>query len=158
MNAMHPIETVEAVPFVPQDTDLQISLVPPQEIHRVWGKVGPMLQRSTDLSEGRYDLIDLARKLNSGEFHLWIVFEKRGEIVAAITSTFSWYPQGKFLSGQFLGGARLSEWRDPFCELFDRWGRDNDCKAVEFTGRAGWVRALKGNGYREVYRILQREL
>lgn len=146
------------VTFIPHGEELEVSLVPAPEIHRIWGYVAPMLERSTDLSEGRYDLVDLAKKLASGEFHLWIVFEKRGVIVAAITSAFTWYPQGKFLSGQFLGGERLSEWRDLFCDVFDRWGRDNGCKAVEMTGRAGWVRVLKDNGYREVYRVLQRDL
>lgn len=149
-------EEVQA--FIPDGAELEVSLVPTHDVHRVWAQVAPMLEKATAMSEGRYNISDLARKLASGEFHLWIIFERRGEIIAAITSTFTWYPQSKALSGQFLGGARLSEWRDKFCNLFDSWGADNGCQIVEFTGRPGWARALKDNGYREIYRTYQRDL
>lgn len=137
---------------------LSISLIPTSEVMRVWDRVSHMLKRATDISQGRYRLIDVKEKLLTGEFNLWVVFDPEFRIVAAITSTFTFYPQGKFLHGQFLGGDRLDEWRDQFCDIFDRWGKDNACKAIEFSGRAGWVRALAGNGYREVFRVLQKDL
>ena len=141
---------------------VEISLVPSSEIENIWDKVSHMLKRSTDLSRGRYRLRDLKAKLVSGEFNLWIVFQMggpdQGKILAAITSSFMDYPQGKMLSGQFLGGDRLEEWRDKFCAVFDRWAKDTGCKAIEFTGRAGWGKVLAGNGYKEAFRIYQRDL
>ncbi len=152
------IETINLMPASIEKPDLLVSLVPKEELAALWPKVGNMLKRATDLSQGRYRLRDLLAKLTSGEFQLWIIFSRGGEIVAAVTSTFSIYPQAKALSGQFLGGERLDEWRDKFCEVFDNWGRDNGAKFIEFTGRAGWAKALQGNGYREVFRTYQRDL
>lgn len=139
--------------------NIEVSLVPREAIPEIWDRVSHLLKRATDLSFGRYRLRDLKEKLISGEFNLWIVFEKdTGNILSAITSTFTQYPQMKSLHGQFLGGDRLVEWRDRFCEIFDRWGRDNDCQIIEFSGRKGWGRVLEGNGYKEVYRIYERTL
>lgn len=138
--------------------DLKVSLVPQFELARVWPQVGPLLQEAADMSEGRFILEDIRQRLVQGEWHLWIVFEPDLNIVAAITSSFTWYPRGKWLSGQFLGGSYLAEWRDKFCNIFDRWAHDNNCVAIEFTGRPGWARALAPNGYREKFRVYQRDL
>lgn len=135
----------------------RVSLVPHSEIGKVWPKVSRYLKLASDQSYGRYRLIDIWEKLTSNEHQLWIVFDD-DQIVAAITSTFTFYPQCTSLHGQFLGGDRLEEWRDKFCEIFDNWGRDNGCKFIEFTGRPGWAKALAPNGYKEVYRIFQKEL
>lgn len=153
------IETVDLMPTSIEKADLLVSLVPQSEIAPLWNRVSSMLKRATDLSQGRYRLSDLRDKLMSGDFQLWIVFPRgSGEVVAAITSTFTQYPQCRALHGQFLGGERLDDWRDDFCAVFDQWGRDNGCKFVEFTGRAGWTKALADNGYREVFRVFQRDL
>lgn len=139
-------------------SNLQVSLVPCWEVKNIWDRVSRMLKLATDQSQGRYGLNDLKDKLDSGEFHLWVIFDPKYEIIAAITSTFTQYPQGKFLAGQFLGGERLEEWKDIFCQVFCNWGRDNGCKSIEFTGRAGWAKVLAENGFKEVFRIYQREL
>lgn len=137
---------------------IRCSIVPVEGLRIVWPLVEAMLKRATDDSYGRYDIDDLMYKVFTGEFVLWIVVKDEDKIIAAVTSTFNIYPQGKFLSGQFLGGEELPAWRDSFCEIFDRWGRDNGCKAVEFVGRAGWSKALAPQNYREIYRVYQKEL
>jgi hypothetical protein len=142
----------------PERTKLDVSLVPGWAINDTWPKVAPMLKRATDMSEGRYDLEDLKYKLLTGEFHLWVVFDQSLNIIAAITSTFTIYPQAKSLAGQFLGGERLGDWQDTFLEVFEKWGKDNGCQFVELTGRAGWKRALEPNGFRETFRTYQKEL
>lgn len=138
--------------------DVKVSLVPSWEVPNVWDRVSRMLKLATDQSQGRYGLNDLKEKLVSGEFQLWLVFDLDYNILAAVTSTFTIYPQGKFLAGQFLGGEGLDRWKDEFCRVFHNWGRDNKCVAAEFTGRAGWAKVLADNGYREVFRIYQVDL
>lgn len=154
------LQTAEDFPKVPVTViPLEVSLVPPTEVERIWDRVSHMLKRASDLSFGRYRLRDIRAKLETGEFNLWIIFERdTGQIVAAITSAFTHYPQMKSLHGQFLGGDRIMEWRDKFCEVFDGWGRDNGCSKVEFTGRAGWKKMLAENGYRETYRVYEKDL
>lgn len=142
----------------PMEDELEVSLVPVFAIETEWPRVEKMLEVATSMSAGRYDIGHLKEKLLTGEFQLWVIFDKRFEIVAAITSTFTVYPKCKFLSGQFLGGDRLADWKDKFCRIFHNWGRDNGCKAVELTGRAGWSKVLEPNGYREIYRTYQKDL
>lgn len=137
---------------------LRLSLIPPDLIDQVWEQAAPYLQESADLSRGRYLLSDIRQKIEQSEWHLWVVFEPGPHVVAAITSSFAYYPQAKALQGQFLGGTRLAEWRDMFCDTFDRWAKDNGCRFIEFVGRPGWVRALAPNGYEERFRIYYRDL
>lgn len=137
---------------------LQVSLVPSEEVPKIWDKVSHMLKQATDLSYGRYGLNDLKKKLLEGEFHLWIIFDDDYSIVAAVTTTFTYYPSMKTVHGQFLGGDRLPEWRDLMCDILDRWAIDNSCQMVELSGRAGWAKVLEPNGYKEVFRTYQREL
>lgn len=140
-----------------ESPEYRISLVPHSEIENIWPKVSRYLKLASDQSYGRYRLIDIREKLENNEHQLWIVFDDQ-QIVAAITSTFTFYPQCTSLHGQFLGGDNLEDWRDKFCDIFDSWGRDNGCKFIEFTGRPGWSKALAPNGYKEVFRIFQKEL
>ena len=138
--------------------ELQISLVPLFAVEKEWDRVKNLLKVATDMSGGRYRISDLKQKLVSGEFQLWVIFDQKFEIIAAVTTTCIEYPDGKFLSGQFLGGTRLDDWKDKFCDVFDGWGRDCGCKSVELTGRSGWSKVLAPNGYREMYRTYQRDL
>lgn len=142
------------------ERELDVSLVQKAYVKQVWPKIAPMLAKATEMSEGRYTIDTLYDKLvNDSSWHLWCVYEPDMTIVAAITSTFTRYPTGmKVLHGQFLGGQFLDEWQDMFCDIFDRWGRDNECQAVEFCGRAGWMKPLRRNGYRPVFQIYQRDL
>lgn len=137
---------------------LHVSLVPYSEIENVWDKVSRHLKLATDLSRGRYRLRDVKEKLMRNEHQLWIVFEGDGNVVASITSTFTVYPQFTTLHGQFLGGDRLEEWKGPFLDVFERWGRDNGCAKIEFTGRPGWAKALADKGFKETFRIYERDL
>lgn len=143
----------------PSDSsDLQISLVPHTDIENIWPKVSRYLKLASDQSYGRYRLADIRHKLETNEHQLWIVFDEDRNIVAAITSTFTLYPQFTSLHGQFLGGERLDEWRERFCDIFDRWAKDNGCRMIEFTGRPGWAKTLAPQGYKEVFRVYQRDL
>lgn len=138
---------------------LEVSLVQRHLIPAIWSRVAGYLKDATDRSEGRYNLDDLyANLVNDEHWHLWVVYEPDLTVVAAITSTFTDYPRMRVLHGQFLGGERLDDWQDMFCEIFDRWARDNGCHAVEFTGRHGWGRPLKRSGYRPIFTIFQRDL
>lgn len=137
--------------------ELQVSLVPPGEVSRVWAAVGGQLDRAVHLSNGRYLLEDVRDELEQGNAHLWIIFDpETKEIVASATTNFAHYPRCKALYGKFLGGDRLDEWQDKFCDILDSWGRDNGCTIVEFAGRAGWSKTLKSNGYEESCRIYER--
>ena len=151
-------EPVEETPDEPLGTELTVSLVPPFEVERIWDQVSRMLKLATDMSQGRYRLQDLKDKLMKGEFQLWIIFDPTFKIVAAITSTFTEYPQKKAAHGQFLGGERLIEWKQKFCDVFDSWARDNGCGLIEFSGRPGWGRELSEQGFREVFRTYQKDL
>ena len=67
--------------------DLQISLVPLFAVEKEWDRVKHLLKVATDMSGGRYRINDLKNKLTTGEFQLWVIFDQKFEIIAAITST-----------------------------------------------------------------------
>lgn len=159
---------------------VKISIVPPDHVDHVWGQVMPLLKSATDHSSGRYTVGSVYELIAGGHCHLWIGFELgipgpleghhdgavprrdvlpggRLKIIGAATSVFTIYPGGRWLTAQFLGSSDMERCRD-FLPIFERWGRDNECKGVEFSGRLGWGRALRKDGYEEFHRFFQKEL
>ena len=108
--------------------------------------VGPLLQKAIDKSEGQELLEDYIIGLVDDRYHLFIGYDEEDIHVAALTQ-FVKYPEYTNLSIVLVGGSRLEEWISS--EVLFEFGRYHDCKAVELTGRRGWLKALEPKGYRE---------
>lgn len=127
---------------------LRISYVTAPRVAEVWDRVGPILQLATERSRGRYTVKDLLKKLEDGEYQLWVVHDEQGKIIAANTTRFQQYPGFNVLQGLYIAGERLAEWKDQMCEVIETIARTTGCKEVEFVGRLGWGPVLAENGYR----------
>lgn len=58
----------------------------------------------------------------------------------------------------YCTGHDLPQWFDLVDEI-ERWAKDHlGCSAMRATCRSGWVRPLKGKGYRETHRVVEKEL
>ena len=91
--------------------DLQVSLVDPNYVSRVWEEVEPILGKSIGSAHGRYDMKDILKEIVNFEQHLWVVFNEESKIIAALTTRFAHYPKKRVLAGQFLGGEKIMRWR-----------------------------------------------
>jgi hypothetical protein len=133
---------------------MEVSLVPPQLIDGLWPRIFPHLSKASDYTFGRYEPEDILEFVVSGEAHLWIVFD--GEDIVGITVTRFWeYPRKKCLDMVFIGGDEGFSWKDPMLEILQRWARDNGCEAIESSGRPGFARAFKDDGYKMLWQVYE---
>ena len=134
---------------------MKISLVPPERADDVWGTVEPFLKKATEMSGGRWTTHDVLESIKLGHFHLWVAIED-SDIVAAATTSFTEYPQKRMLTGQFLGGRRLTDWVGLLDKVLQKWGRDHNCSGIELTGRNGGARARKALDWSPKFTVMEK--
>jgi len=98
----------------------------------------------------------ILKEIVNFEQHLWIVFDDDKKIIAALTTRFLDYPDKRLLAGQFLGGEKIMQWRDPMLETLERWAKDNNCDGVEMTGRRGFTKVLAPHGWTPEYTVFEK--
>lgn len=121
---------------------MRVSLVPTDHVDLVWGEVVKHLMRPVNRSYGRYTIVDVYAALHSGTQQLWVVYEG-DDIIAAITTGISIYPNKKCLTCMFCGGRGLDEWAEEADYALSQFARDEGCESIELTGRIGWKKVLE---------------
>jgi hypothetical protein len=106
-----------------------------------WERCKPYIADALSYSFGTHAIEDIEAGIASGQFHFW-----PGDKCAAITEVFT-FPRTKFLN-VFLVGGDLSEIK-AMQQDFISWAKFNQCSRLVSCGRAGWVRALKDQGWKQ---------
>jgi len=100
---------------------------------------------------------DIKLMCQDRRMQLWIKWDDKGPIGAFVTQILN-YPQLKVLLVLLLGGKTFIEWRDEVDEILIGFGKENDCKYIEFFGRKGWGNYLKDINYKEQVRMFAKEI
>lgn len=133
---------------------MEVSAVPAEFVKQVWPDVEGYLKGAADYTYGRYDVEDILDSITDYDHTLWIAFNVEG-IKGAVVTSFIDYPRKRMLCMQFCGGVQLDTWQAPMLELLQRWAQDNDCDGIESTGRAGWSKVFKSDGYKSLWQTYE---
>ena len=142
----------------PREITHTIALVPPNYIHSLWFDVRDHLGRAVERSNGRWNIESLYAAIASEHQHLWLAFDKDNQIDGAGTTEFVDYPCKRMLAVQFLGGSKFNDWCWDMMNRFNSWATDNGCQGIEVTGRAGFGKWLKQDGYQRAYTVYEKRL
>ena len=134
-----------------------VTAVPPERVHEVWPKAGPLLNRAIVLTPEKATQGDIFEKCSTGKAILWLVIDGKEVIAAAVTQLVT-YPRMSSLSIVYVGGTRLLEWRDIFLEKMESYARDCGCSAMEGYGRDAWFRRLRSRGWGKAYVMYEKML
>jgi hypothetical protein len=133
---------------------MEVSLVPPQLVEELWPNVFPHVSKAAEYTFGRYEPEDIFEFVRAGEAHLWVVLD--GEDIIGITITRFWqYPRKKCLDMVFIGGDEGFSWKEPMLKMLQHWARDNGCDVIESSGRPGFARAFRDDGYRMLWQVYE---
>lgn len=133
---------------------VEVSVIPPEHVAAVWPRVEGYIDEVVKQTHGRYLVEDVFAQLIDGSHLLWIAFE--GEHVkGAVVSCFQYYPRKKVLSCPFVTGEEFATWKKPILAVLHRFARDNGCEGIEATGRIGWARMFKDDGYEALWQTFQ---
>jgi hypothetical protein len=106
---------------------------------------------------GEYLPEDIKQACKEQRMQLWIKYEDE-EVKGAFVTQILNYPQMKILLVLLLGGNDFIKWRDEVDEVLLKFGKEHNCKFVEFFGRKGWTKFLKDINYKEQVRMLSKEI
>jgi hypothetical protein len=133
---------------------MEVSLVPPQLVEGLWPRIFPHLSNASEYTFGRYEPEDIIEFVLSNQAHLWAVLD--GDDIIGITITRFWqYPRKKCLDLVFLAGDDGFSWKDEMLSTLQRWARDSGCDVIEASGRPGFARAFRDDGYRVLWQVFE---
>lgn len=141
--------------------DVCFTLVHPMYVDDCWIDAGRYLNKAAKTSHGRYDILDIRRDIHFGNQQLWILFDGDDNMIAAITTMFSFYPQKKALVIAFCGSNDDTGWvkhRNLVIGTLNDFARENECNSLELSGRAGWEKVLKSLGFEKSFTTLEMEV
>ena len=133
---------------------IRAALIPTDRINNVWEQVAPHMERAAEYTYGRYELSDIKDALDNYGHSLWIAFNVRG-LKGAVVTAFKQYPKKKYLDLVFIGGDEGLEWKDPMLTLLQHWAYDNQCDGIESSGRLGWSKIFKDDGYKPLWQTYE---
>ena len=133
---------------------IQASLVPTEHVPSVWDAVKPYLNKVTALTAGRYETEDVYDLVTNKGYLLWIAFDEE-TIKGVVVTFFMDYPRARYLYLLMCAGEEGHSWKMPMLELLQRFARDNDCAGLEASGRLGWAKIFKGQGYKPLWQVFE---
>ena len=133
---------------------MQVSLILDEQVPELVSRMYPHFVRAAEYTYGRFEVEDILDFIAQPGHHLWIAFD--GEEVKGITVTrFMQYPRVKCLDMVFCGGDDGMEWKDPMMKMLQHWGYDNQCSKIESSGRVGWSKIFKNDGYKMLWQVYE---
>ena len=106
------------------------------------------IESALEYGGGTHLFSDIVTSIVEGKMHLWPA--KDSCLVTEITV----FPRKKVLH-VFLGGGNLEE----IISMHDsviQWAKDQGCESLTMTGRHGWSKALKKNGWKSQLVLLEK--
>jgi hypothetical protein len=138
---------------------MKVYLVPQEYITSIYSDIEKYIDKLTPTTHGRFDKIDILNDLLTGRETLWTVVDEKNDnkIIGVIFTEISHYPRKKMLSIQYASGDKLDEWMEESLVTLENWAVDNECTAMEITGRRGWVKKLKKHNWEEEFVVIKKE-
>lgn len=99
---------------------------------------------------------DIKARLIDRDMQLWGVRKGTETLGAVVTETYD-TAAGRVCAIPITGGDRLAEWLH-LLPVIEEWAKRVGCVRIEATGRSGWERALRRQGYRAITTQVGKEL
>ena len=128
------------------ETSSAINFLGTQEFERC----KPYIEAALEYTGGTHDIIDIYEGLYKGTMQLWPA--EKSCLVTEIIN----YPKMKVLN-IFLGGGDLTEILSMHEDVV-RWAKDQNCTALNMTGRFGWKKPLAKHGWKPMHSSYVKEI
>lgn len=109
----------------------------------------PWLQKMALWTRGRRTVDDIIKRVLMLESNLWVTLNEEGQPNGALITKIEAYPRLNMLHVLHCAGERghMDDVADEVYGALDSFAKFNHCGGVEFIGRPGWEKHVKGRGY-----------
>ena len=135
----------------------EVSLVPTNEITKVWDKIEPLVDKVIPYTYGRMLTVDVLHSLITNQYHLWIIYKDEKEIEAIAITEFMKYPRKTVLLINFISGDNLDDWIKELDKTLVKFSKESGCDFLEACGRAGWERKVTKLGWIKKFTIVEKQ-
>ena len=135
----------------------EVSLVPTNEITKVWDRIEPLVDKVIPYTYGRMLTVDVLHSLITNQYHLWIIYKDDEEIEAIAITEFMKYPRKTVLLINFISGDNLDDWIKELDKTLVKFSKESGCDFLEACGRAGWERKVTKLGWIKKFTIVEKQ-
>ena len=135
----------------------EVSLVPTNEITKVWDRIEPLVDKVIPYTYGRMLTVDVLHSLITNQYHLWIIYKDEKEIEAIAITEFMKYPRKTVLLINFISGDNLDDWIKKLDKTLVKFSKESGCDFLEACGRAGWERKVTKLGWIKKFTIVEKQ-
>jgi hypothetical protein len=135
----------------------EVSLVPTNEITKVWNRIEPLVDKVIPYTYGRMLTVDVLHSLITNQYHLWIIYKDDEEIEAIAITEFMKYPRKTVLLINFISGDNLDKWIKELDKTLVKFSKESGCDFLEACGRAGWERKVTKLGWIKKFTIVEKQ-
>jgi len=132
-----------------------VTMIPTDHVMNVWDGVTPHLEKAAEYTYGRYTVDDMLTEITDYEHTLWVAFNERNEIKGAVVTRIKEYPRKRYLDLVFVGGDDGFGWKDEMLRILQHWAYDTGCDGIESSGRLGWSKIFKDDGYKALWQTYE---
>ncbi len=123
-----------------------------------WEEIARCLEPAVQHSNGKFTIDDIKQLVLRGHFHVLVVEDEGGEIIAALTASVLRFPREKALEVGFLGGTRGLEWGRDMLAVVENMAQIAGCSRLQFRGRKEWGTVLRQDGYKAVSTLYEKAI
>lgn len=128
---------------------MNVSIVLPEHYDNVWQSIHEYMEGAAKYTHGRFNVEDIKYRLYNSNQQLWIAYDDK--VYGAVVTEIIDYPQMRALVMHFTGGIDLLSWKDEMLAMLREFAKDNHCKTIESSGRIGWKRVFKDDGFKSKF-------
>lgn len=129
--------------------------IQPEEIEDWWPLFWPIINRAEEFNAGvPIEEAPTLAAIQKGEVQAWACIGPQGIELAFTTSIYA-TPRGKTLELVAIGGHNIHNWLWALDKLAN-WGAECGCKRLLASGRKGWSKLLKAQGFETVAYVNER--
>ena len=129
-------------------------MVPTEFVPEIWEQVKGYMEKAAKYTYGRYDVDDIYDSVTQYVHVLWVAFEDK-VIKGVVVTSIKQYPKKRYVDMVFCAGTEGHTWKDIMLATLQKWAFDTECDGIESSGRLGWSRIFKGNGYKLLWQTYE---
>ena len=127
--------------------------IDPVGIHLIWTEIRPFIERAID---DHMTVEYVLGRIIDRDYQLWIGGDM--EYVAVTRIEYFEASDTTAVLIMYLTGEHMRDWVKDALSQIESWAIQNEVDEIRITGRPGWERIFKGDGFRKTHTILAKPI